>query len=197
MDRKFLEGFGLKKEQIDSILDTASDDIGKMKSDLEKVTAERDGLQGKLEAVEKSLKQFEGVDIDSLQGEIKKLKDDLAAKDTAYQQQLAEKDFASALSEAITAAKGKNVKAVTALLDVDVLKGSNNRREDIKAALDGLKESDPYLFESGKQEPQIITIGSAGGGNSVTIEQFKKMGYKDRKKLKDEQPEVYKSLTEV
>ncbi len=42
--------------------------------------------------------------------------------ETDYQGKLADRDFSDSLREGITAAKGRNVKAITALLDVDTLK---------------------------------------------------------------------------
>ncbi len=88
--------------------------------------------------------------------------------------------FGSALKDAITVAKGRNVKAITALLDVEALKGSKNQTEDIKAALEGLKKDSGYLFESeqtpppyfagpgspffaGKYDPETAAIRAAAG----------------------------------
>lgn len=61
--------------------------------------------------------------------------------------------FDHALEAAITGAKGKNAKAIRALLDVDTLKGSKNQEADIKAALEGLKKDSGYLFDDGQIPP--------------------------------------------
>ncbi len=63
--------------------------------------------------------------------------------------------------------------------------------------MEKLKESDPGAFASDSNDPKF-TRGGTGGGNppQITKDELKKMSYGDRLKLKTEQPEVYKSLTE-
>lgn len=107
----------------------------------------------KVATTEEALKAFEGVDVEKLQGEITKLQGDLATKDTDYQQRIADMEFNSLLDAAIGTAKGRNPKALRGLLDVDTLKASKNQTEDIKTALEALKESDGYLFESTETPP--------------------------------------------
>lgn len=51
-----------------------------------------------------------------------------------------------------------------AMLDMDVLKASKNQSEDIKKALETVKESDAYLFGSG--EPFLNPVGPTGGGDN-------------------------------
>ena len=55
--------------------------------------------------------------------------------------------------EAITAAKGRNAKAISALLDVEKLKKSTNQDADIKDALEALKKDNAYLFEDDSTPP--------------------------------------------
>ena len=60
---------------------------------------------------------------------------------------------ASGLMAAITAAKGRNAKAISALLDVEKLKKSTNQDADIKDALEALKKDNAYLFEDDSTPP--------------------------------------------
>ena len=48
-----------------------------------------------------------------------------------------------------------------AMLDMDALKASKNQSEDIKKALETVKESDAYLF--GIDEPFSNPVGATGG----------------------------------
>ena len=57
------------------------------------------------------------------------------------------------LMAAITAAKGRNAKAISALLDVEKLKKSTNQDADIKDALEALKKDNAYLFEDDSTPP--------------------------------------------
>ena len=72
------------------------------------------------------------------------------------------------LKDAITAAKGRNVKAIQALLDVDKLKASKDQTADIKAALEKLKADSGYLFDTGETPPPYAAGTGTGGGRPVT-----------------------------
>lgn len=160
MKREFLQSFKvgdqpLPKEVIDAILDEHSRSIGAIK-------AENEGLRTQLQTAKDGLKAFEGVDVKDLQGQIANLRQELADKDAAHQTELANMAFDRALEGAITAAKGKNAKAIKALLDVDTLKASKNQEADIKTALEGLKKDSGYLFDDG-QTPPPYTSGTGTG----------------------------------
>ena len=141
MQRKFLEELGLEKDVIDKIM-------AENGSDIEKVKADRDNYKSQLETAQEALKGFEGVDVKELNGKIAQLNNDLAAKDTEYQQKIADMEFNSVLDSAITAAGARNAKALKALLDVEALKKSKNQAEDIKSAIDTVKTDNGYLFNS-------------------------------------------------
>ena len=64
----------------------------------------------------------------------------------AHRQEIGELKFQGILGEAITRAKGKNVKAIAALLDVEALRAAENPHEAIGEALQGLQEECGYLF---------------------------------------------------
>lgn len=174
MERKFLEGLGLDKDTVEKVMAEYGRDFEKQKQQITDLTGERDGLKAKLKA-------FEGVDVAALQGEIGKLKNDLAQKDTDYTAKLAERDFTAALNEAILTAKGRNTKAIIAALgDIDALKTSKNQKEDIAAALKTLRESDAYLFDNSKSSTGTFTPakvstsgahGENGGGSPSSTNQ--------------------------
>ena len=70
-----------------------------------------------------------------------------------HQQQLAEVTFQNALHQAIAQAKGRSAKAITALLDVDALKGSEDQPKAIEQALESLKKENSYLFDETQTPP--------------------------------------------
>lgn len=118
-------------------------------------------LTDQLDTAKEALKKFDGVDAAALNQEIEKLKSDLAAKDTEYQGKIADRDFQDMLKEAIATAKGKNAKAIMALLDVDTLKASKNQKEDIATALKTLAEKEDSKMLFGEAETVV------GGGNPI------------------------------
>lgn len=159
MQRKFLEGLGLEKEVIDKIMAVNG-------TDLEGLKAERDDYKQQLTDAQKTLKSFEGVDVQELQGKITKLTEDLAAKDVEIQQKLSDRDFNDTLKEAISAAGAKNAKAVMALLDQDSLKSSKNQKEDVQKALEAVKKDNDYLFQAEKPIPRMVST-TAGPNPAV------------------------------
>lgn len=154
MKREFLKNFKvgeaeLPKEVIDAILDENSNDIETAKSKY----ADYDTIKTQLAEAGKTIEGFKGMDIESVRKEADewKAKAEQADKDAAAK--IAEIEFNGRLSAAITGAKGKNAKAVMALLDLEALKVSKNQEADIKAALEGLQKESGYLFENVQAPP--------------------------------------------
>lgn len=166
-------------------------------ADYEKQTTKVTSLTEQLTAAKDGLKAFEGVDVNDLKGQITKLQGDLTAKDTEYQSKIADMEFNGLLTSAITVAKGKNAKAVMALLDMDALKSSKNQADDIKTALEALQKDNGYLFDTdGTPPPYSSGTGKAKLLGDVTKESFAKMGYRERLELKETSPEIYERMKE-
>lgn len=162
MKQEDLEGLGIEKGAIDKIMAWNGQDIEAEKAKTATAQGERDNYKSQLETATAELDKFKDVKPEELQATIKKLQDDLKAKDEEYAAKEADRIFTDTLKEAIKAAGGRNEKAVMALLDVDTLKASKDQTEDIKKALETAKESDAYLF--GADEPIKNPIGPTGGG---------------------------------
>lgn len=119
------------------------------------------------EAVE-TLKGFEGKDFDAITRERDewKKKHEEAVADHKRQQE--EREFSSALEAAISDAKGKNAKAIVALLDTEKLRGSRNMEKDIKSALDALRTDSGYLFEDNGGKPHFSAPNGAGSPSGTS-----------------------------
>ena len=145
MNREFLQNFKvgdtpLPKEVIDAIMAENGRDIEEAK----KPFADYESIKSQLATAKEGLKAFEGVDVKDLQGQVAKLTKDMADKEAAHKAQLADLAFDGVLKDAITAARGRNDKAIRALLDVDALKASKDQTADIRAALEALKKDSGY-----------------------------------------------------
>ena len=164
MKREFLENLKigdapLSKEAIDAIMQENGRDIEAAK----KPYADYDSIKQQLATATEGLKAFEGVDVKDLQGQVAQLTQDLADKEKTHREQLAGLEFDGALKDAITAARGRSVKAVRAMLDIDTLRTSKNRDADIRAALEGLKKDSGYLFEPAEVPPPFAAGTGTGG----------------------------------
>ena len=67
-----------------------------------------------------------------------------------------------------TTIKGRNAKAIRALLDVDTLKASKNQKDDVAAAIKALTEAEDSRMLFGEDEPAeigsvIATVGRKTG----------------------------------
>lgn len=164
MKREFLQNIKigdqpLSKEIIDAIMAENGSDIEAAK----KPFADYEAIKGQLAEAGKTIEGFKALDVDG----IKKAADEWKAKaekaEADAAAKIADMEFNGLLDTAITAAKGKSAKAISALLDVDTLKASKNQEVDIKTALEALAKDNGYLFDSGEQLPPP---GAPGAGSS-------------------------------
>ena len=126
-----------------------------------------------------TLKGFEGKDFDAITRDRDKWKKDYEDTVAAHQKEQEDREFNSVLEAAITDAKGKNAKAIMALMDLDKLRGSKNQEKDIKAALDAMRNESGYLFDDNGGNPQFTTSngngGNNGGGGNTTMKDIMKI----------------------
>lgn len=127
------------------------------------------------DAVE-TLKGFDGKDFDA----ITKDRDEWQRKHNelveTHKKETEEREFNEMLSTAISESKGKNTKAITALLDLDALRKSKNQEKDIKAALDSLRTENGYLFDDNGGNPKFTDPnGNTGAGGTTTLKDIMKI----------------------
>ena len=130
------------------------------------------------DAVE-TLKGFEGKDFDAItrdRDEWKRKHDDEVAKHKKEQE---DREFNTSLESAITDAKGKNAKAIMALLDLDKLRGSKNQEKDIKAALESVRTDNEYLFEAVDGPPARFDDSGSKGNPAGKMTMKEIMAIKD------------------
>ena len=136
----------------------------------EKLTKANDTIKASdtaMKDLQTKLDEYKAVDVSALNQRITDLETEKGNIESDYQKKLAERDFNDLIKEGIAAAHGKNVKAITALLDTETLMQSKNQKEDIAAAIKTLTEAEDskMLFGdaieiAGKGNP----IGDIGGG---------------------------------
>lgn len=148
------------------------------RSDYEKQKTALDSAGEKLKTsdetmkrLEKELEEYKDADVSGLKKQIEDLKDDLEKKDEEYQRQISGRDFDDLLKESISQAKGRNAKAITALLDVEKLKESKNQKDDVAAALKVLSEQEDSKMLFGEPDPKPVgnghLIGQVTGGTQT------------------------------
>ena len=151
---------GITDEQLNWIMQENGADINREKSAATALQTQLDNANAQLKTAQDGLKAFDGVDVAGLQEQVTKLKADMKAQAEGFA-------FDNALNAAIMSKKGRSVKAVRALLDLDALKGSADRSTDIAKALDDAAKANPWAFgdvqDGGKKNAGTYSTGAEHG----------------------------------
>ena len=160
-------------EAMTWLLDTTGAELTREKNRAADLQKQLDAANTQLSEVQEKLKAFDGVDVAQLKGESDKLRQQIADMKDGWA-------FDSLLDGAIRDAKGRNLKAIRGMLDLDALKTSKDRSADIKAAIEGLVKENPWAFETapsgseggagGKPSATFSTGGEHGAGGSASEE---------------------------
>lgn len=160
MKTEDLKAQGLTDEQIAYVMAENGKSIANAKKDLEDTKAELSKWKKQAEDAEKLLSNFDGVDVDKLKKDVELFKKQAEEAEKSFKQQIADRDFEDALANAIRDHKGLNLKAIRANLDIDALKGSKNQNEDIKTAIEALKNQDDCKMLLNLRSQQILSLHS-------------------------------------
>ncbi len=133
--------------------------------------------------------------------EIQELRKEIYALKALYEEEkqkaeVREKELClqNAVDRALVAEKARNLVAVKALLNMDAITLKEGTLQGLTEQLESLKQDNGYLFEGGENQPRFVR--PSGRKSAFSQEDFEKMGYMERLKLKKEQPELYQKLTQ-
>lgn len=161
---------GLTEEQAKSVFALRGKELNEDKSALETITQERDSLKYQLQKAEEQvehLKSLEGISakqkeaIDELQAEYDKYKNEAAAE-------LAQTKKVSAITLALKDTNAHNPDRLMNFIDVDAIELDTDGKPQLSAIIDGLKESDPYLFKQEDEKPSPTFLPSGNPQASGT-----------------------------
>ena len=152
---------GITEEQLNWIMQENGNDVNREKAAATALQAQLDNANAQLKTAQDGLKAFEGKKKpEEYEAELTKLQADMKAQADGFA-------FDSALNTAILGKKGRSVKAVRALLDLDALKGSKDRAVRLKAARQSLAEfakANPWAFgEDGAAGVAVVSTGAEHG----------------------------------
>ena len=162
-----------KKADFDKVVAENYKTSAEFEKKVNRLTEDLETEKKRADTAVETLKGFEGKDFDAItreRDEWKKKHDDLEA---SHKKEQEDREFSATLEAAITESKGKNAKAITALLDMEKLRSSKNQQADIKAALDALRTESGYLFEdNGGAAKFTAQKGIVSGGGARTREEI-------------------------
>lgn len=141
MDNDFLIGLGIDDEVVKKILDKFNETKSQENEVKEKLLTAEETIKN----LEEKLQHYSGIDIE-------KLTQDALFWEDKYKKHKLD----TAIDAAILKAKGRNIKAIKALIDIDKI--SFNENGELEGFdIEDLKKSDSYLFD-------IETIKNQGSG---------------------------------
>lgn len=168
-----------KKADFDKAVAENYKTAAEFEKKVNRLTEDLNAEKKRADTAVETLKGFEGKDFDAITRERDEWKTKHDNAVAAYQKEQEDREFNSVLEAAITDAKGKNAKAIMALMDLDKLRGSKNQEKDIKAALDAMRNESGYLFDDNGGNPQFTTSngngGNNGGGGNTTMKDIMKI----------------------
>lgn len=170
MKREFLEGLGLEKEAIDSILDENSRDIGRWKQRAETAEADKAAVEQQLADRDKDMEALKqsAADADGVKRQLEDLQAKYSAETEQYKTQLADRDYTDAVARAIAEQGVKfSSKAAEKAFLADL---KANRLEMKDGGLVGFEdyhkaqvEADPAAFQTDKPAPAFAKPVGPGG----------------------------------
>ena len=206
-----LKSFGIeipedKQADVKKALSEHYKNAGEVTKTLTKVEGERDAWKDRAETAENTLKSFEGIDPESIKGELATWKQKAADAEKEYNSKIYERDFADALKtelETIKFSSESAKKAIMSEIKEAGLTMKNGKILGLNDLIEQMKQSDAAAFvdetqQNANQNAAKFTSPVHGGGRTgsgLTKDDFKKMNLDDRLKLKQSDPELYAALS--
>lgn len=155
-----LKSFGIeipedKQADVKKALSEHYKNAGEVSKTLTKVEGERDAWKVRAETAENTLKSFEGIDPESIKGELATWKQKAADAEKEYNDKIYERDFADALKTALEDVKFSSAsakKAVMADINGAGLKLKDGKILGLNDLLEQMKKDDASAFVDEDQE---------------------------------------------
>ena len=153
---------GITDEQLNWLMSENGADINREKTVAEQFKTQFENTQAQLKTAQDGLAKFDGKKTpDEYEAELTKLRGDMQAQADGFA-------FDSALNTAIMGKKGRSVKAVRALLDMEALKSSKDRTTDIDKALEEAAKANPWAFGEAAEGGSVHVSSGAEHGTPPT-----------------------------
>lgn len=176
MKREFLQNIKvgdqtLPKEVIDMIMDENGHDIEAVKAKF----ADYDTIKTQLEEAKTTIQSFkdQGQDIEAARQKATEWENKYNQAIADHEAEKAEREFMTDIVDEITRRRGRNKDAIIGALgkeQMDALRSSKNRKDDIKVAFDKFQPDNSYLFDGEPTPPPYAPgAGSQNMGRSESL----------------------------
>ena len=144
-----------KQADVKKALSEHYKNAGEVTKTLAKVESERDTWKERAETAENTLKSFEGIDPESIKGELATWKQKAADAEKEYNDKIYDRDFSDALKTALEDVKFSSTSAKKAVMS-DIKKAGLKLKDDkilgLNDLLEQMKKDDPSAFVDEDQQ---------------------------------------------
>lgn len=198
MEVEFLKKLGLSEDIIAKIQTESGKDITKEKEKTKKALDDLAAANGKLSEYEGKIAEFEKQDAAGLARQVADLQKIIDDRKTADDAALREKNLAERFERVTGERKYLNDFTKAGILSEfkAALEDKANGGKSDADVFDTLTKDREGVFINKNQAPDIPASAPSGAANSISREEFAKMGYIDRMKLYRENKELYNQLNE-
>lgn len=182
MKRDFLKNLGLADDVIESIMSENSKDIIAAQDDLENYRKQAKELQDDIKNRDKQIADLKknNANNEELQEQLTQIQADNKKQKEDYEFKIKQLKIDTAVDKAITARRGKNVKAIKALLDLENVEvGEDGTINGLSEQLEQLTnaEDSAFLFDVEDNKPKPSGARVSTGGPTPNEFDFNKATY--------------------
>lgn len=197
MKTEDLQALGLNEDQIKKVFELNGKDVKAEQKKTENAEKERDSWKERAETAEKTLTDFDGVDVEGLKKQIADLKDKAAQAEKDFQKQIYDRDFDDALKAEMEAYKFTSEaakRAIMAEVKEAELKLKDGKILGLTDLLTQIKEKDASAFAPDKSPAKFTDVPKGQNPGGSGNKSLKDMSLDERIKLKQSNPDYYNKL---
>lgn len=175
-------------EELSKVMQLHGGSVNRYKESIETLKADIASMEEGIRERDEKISTFGEIDLEKLKSE---------EFERAYGE--AKKEFEDykrerAIDEFIKEAGARNITAVRSLLSMDKVEFESDELSGLREQIEVISKENPYLFETDNANKPSFTSNFEGGENIITKDAFKKLGYQERLRLFNDNPELYKEM---
>lgn len=191
MNREFLKSLGIEDENINTIMAEYGKDVNSYKAKVDTLN----DIKSQLDTANKTIKELKknNADNEELQKTIKEHEATIKKQKEEYEKALKDTKIDAAIKEALSNSNAKHSDLLVSQIDkTKLVINDDNNVIGLTEQIEALKTTYKDLF-SPTLAGNTPTNNERKTGE-ITKEMFNKMGYRERAKLNQENPELYQEL---
>ncbi|OFI48823.1 capsid protein [Floricoccus tropicus] len=201
MKREELKELGLTDEQIEKTMSLHGKTVNDLNQQLQSAVSERDSANEQLKTnqTEFNALREKAKGNEELSTQLAELQTKYDQSKTDSETKLAEQSKDYAIKLALKEANALDENIILGLLDKDTIKVDDGGLKGFTEQLNSLKESKSFLFQQEQHDakkPNITVGGNPQAGGSQDSYDLSRMSYEEVARLKAEQPETFRNLTQ-